>query len=92
MGCVLIFNNQIKKGGIPLTKKKSVGKIIDTPARQRLFKEIGKGKMNELEKVITEEVQAEAVILETPARKRLRKAIGEEDLSRIEAKILRGEL
>jgi len=75
-----------------LTRKKSVPRIIDTPARRRLLKELGRKKTNELEKVITEEAQAEAVILETPARGRLRKEIGKEELSRIEAQILRGEL
>ena len=75
-----------------MTKKQGVQKIIDTPARQRLSKQIGKGKMDELEKAITEEMQAEAVILETPARGRLRKEIGKEELSRIEAQILRGEV
>ncbi len=75
-----------------MSEKQKMRDIIETPARQRLSKELGAEKLNELEKVIKEEAQAEAVILETPARARLKKEIGKEELARIEAQILRGEL
>ena len=66
--------------------------ILDTPRRQNLSKEIGKDKLDELEKLINEEAQPEVSILETPARDRLRKEVGVKELESIEARILCGEL
>lgn len=71
-----------------MTKSKKPQQTIDTPMRQRLSQEIGKNKLDEVEKLIVEEIRSEGVILETPARERLRKKIGKEELERIEAIIL----
>lgn len=73
------------------TNKKS-SQILDTPRRHSLAKEIGKDKLQELEKLISEEAPSEVNIIETPARERLRKEIGKEELEKIEARILSGEL
>jgi hypothetical protein len=75
-----------------MSKRAKEQETLDTPRRQRLSKEIGKDKLDALEKLILEEVPSEGAILETPARERLRKEIGKEELERIEARILRGEL
>jgi len=75
-----------------MTKSKKQQQTIDTPRRQRLSKEIGKGRLDELEKLILEEAPSIGAILETPARERLRKEIGNKELNRIEERILCGEL
>jgi hypothetical protein len=77
---------------MPLAKTQPLQRIIDTPARHRLVKEIGKRKLSEIERAVTEEPPTAGAILETPARARLRKEIGREALSRIEAQILSREL
>lgn len=66
--------------------------VLDTPRRQSLLKEIGKDRLDELEKMIVAEGPSETLIIDTPARDRLRKKIGKEELQRIEARILSGEL
>ena len=75
-----------------MSKSKEFQQTIDTPIRQRLSKEIGKDKLDELENLIIEETSSEVVILETPVRERLRKEIGKEELERIEDRILNDEL
>ncbi len=67
-------------------------KILDTPGRKRLQKQIGKEKLSELEAMIVQEASVGEEILETPARKRLREEIGQKELDRIEKRILSGEL
>jgi hypothetical protein len=75
-----------------MVKKRQSTRIIDTPSRKRLAKEIGKGKLKEFEQLILREGDTDGVILETQARSRLRKEIGKAKLEWIESAILRGEL
>lgn len=75
-----------------MSKSKKQQQTIDTPRRQRLSKEIGKDRLDELEKLILEEAPSTGAILETPARERLRREVGDKELERIEARILSGEL
>ena len=75
-----------------MVKKRQSTRIIDTPSRKRLAKEIGKRKLKEFEQLILREGDTDGVILETQARSRLRKEIGKAKLERIESAILKGEL